>query len=220
MLVSMMNGEHSQSAVQALRSLAAYRKLFLVQDHSSLIPVNTAPARKEIIAAKAIPLLVPMLLEPTRGQAASILAWLAYEGTSSEILTTWLSAERSADDDARAEILENGAMTPLISMLSSGADRPVAAEALKCLIWHGPYFVLSELLVILTFALEKGRVRFLKENATSLLVQALNYTDSRKHAAYALACIAEKGNLPESTFFAIRSYLRIARSGPSERDCI
>ncbi|KAF7967562.1 hypothetical protein HWV62_33755, partial [Athelia sp. TMB] len=102
LLVSMILGKQSQSAVQALYSLAAY-----------------PPARKEIISAKAIPLLVPMLLEPTRGQVASILAWLAYE-----------------DNDARAEILKNEATPPLIDMLKSDADRQVATEAVKCLIWH------------------------------------------------------------------------------------
>lgn len=51
-------------------------------------------------------------------------------------------AKLSIDRDAQAEIIQSGAMLPLIEMLKTETHRTVAAEALKCLMWHGHDFSL------------------------------------------------------------------------------
>ncbi|KAF7967569.1 hypothetical protein HWV62_33769 [Athelia sp. TMB] len=169
LLVAMLNGKHSKSSVEALHSLVSY-----------------PPACKKIDSARAIPALVTMLQETIRGQAAYILACLAYD-----------------DTEARANTIRNDAIPPLADMLNSEADRAVAMETLKCLIWH-----------------DEGRIQFLTDDTIPLLVNTLNYTDSRRDAAFALACVAEKMSMlkvPTDWTAATQALRWLARDGRARK---
>lgn len=86
----------------------------------------------------AIPQLVKTLHDPnSRKSAASILAWLAYEGRLAAICAD-LCADLNTDRDAQTKIVHSNAVVPLIAMLKNSHESAVAVEALKCLVWHGP----------------------------------------------------------------------------------
>lgn len=58
--------------------------------------------------------------------------------------------------------------------------------------------------MILMVVADEGRIRFLTDDTIPLLVNTLNYTDSRRDAAFALACVAEKSEFLKSQLSTFR----------------